>query len=193
MDTAYSKIININTLDDVLCHLKQTKDKHKISVWLDWDENIINSSNDTLIEPEVTKELFRHMLDNKIFFSIITGRFYETACDEKRRNIFDMQANIIGTIYPVLSKLGVDTGRFSTDLHKQSIYKIYNKYGRCIGILYMGIFFSHEKGSTIDNYLKQTKLDLPIKIFVDDYEPYLIEATTSVPDLVTFRRHVPYQ
>ena len=91
MNAAYLNISNIDTLNDVLSYLKKTKNKDKISVWLDWDENIINSKNDTIIEPVVTKELFKYMIDNRIFFAIITGRFYDTACDEKTRNIFDMQ------------------------------------------------------------------------------------------------------
>ena len=192
MNSAYSKITNIHTLADVLTYMKKIKDKDKLSVWLDWDENIINSKNDTLIEPEVTKELFQYMLDNKIFFAIITGRFHDTACNEKTRNIFDMQSNIIHTIYPTLSKLGIDVSKYSTDQHKQTLYRINNDKGKCVGILYMGIIFSHEKGSTIKNYLRQTKLNLPIKIFVDDYEPYLLEATANVSDLIAFRRHVPY-
>ena len=56
----------------------------------------------------------------------------------------------------------------------------------------MGIFFSGRKGETIHNYLKQTGLDLPIKIFSDDYEPYLIEVTENVPDIIAFRRHFPH-
>ena len=192
MTSSYFRIMDIDTLDDVLSYLKNVDKKDKISLWLDWDENIINSDNDTIIEPEVTKRLFNYLLENRIFFSIITGRFYDTVCDDKKRNIFDMQYNITTTMYPILKELGVNVARSSTEEHKRTIYKIYNEEGICVGILYMGIIFSHKKGETIKNYLRQTKFNLPHKIFVDDYEPYLLEVTQSVPDIIAFRRHVPY-
>ena len=102
-----------------------------------------------------------------------------------------MQHNIINTIFPVLNKLGVNTDKFLTDQCKQNLYKIYDKHNICVGVLYMGILFSHQKGAAIDGYLRQTKMDTPVKVFVDDYEPYLMESTASVPDLVAFRRHLP--
>ena len=192
MNTAYSKIVNIDTLADVLLYLKSIKNKSDVSVWLDWDENLINSKTDQLIEPEVTKELFKYMLKHRIHFAIITGRFHDTACNESKRNIFHMQNNITQTIYPTLKILGVDINRYATDRDKKNIYRIYDEKKKCVGILYMGIVFSHEKGAALKNYLAQAHLEYPIKVFVDDYEPYLIEATSSVSDIVAFRRHVPY-
>lgn len=192
MSSGYSKIVNTRTLSTVLKYLKTIPPeyKNKISLWLDWDETIINSTTNEVLELDATKELLKYAMDNRIFFFIITGRFHDTACDERKRNIFEMQLNIVDTIYPVLNKLGVNTSRYLTNESKQTIYKIYDK-SICIGVMYMGILFSHVKGAAISNYLKQTKLDLPIKIFVDDFEPYLIESTASVPDLITFRRLLP--
>ena len=192
MDSAYSKIININTLNDVLLYLKSIENKKSISVWLDWDENIINSETNTIIEPEVTKELFDYMIKNRIFFSIITGRFYDSACDDKKRNIFAMENNIVNTIFPVLRQLGVNTNDFNNEKTRKEYYKIYNEKGKCIGFLYMGIIFSHYKGDAIKNYLRQNRMNYPIKIFVDDYEVYLMEVASSVPDMKIYRRHVPY-
>lgn len=191
MNNAYSKIMNINTLGTVLRYLKSIPNKDKVSVWLDWDETIVNSSTNIILENETTKELFKYMMDEKIFFAIITGRFYDTACDEHKRNIFEMQVNIKTTIFPVLEQLGIDTKKFLTPEYTQSVYKIFDENGICIGVMYMGILFSHVKGGAIRNFLRQTGLNLPIKIFVDDFEPYLIESTASVPDLITFRRHLP--
>ena len=188
----YAKIKDIYTFNTVLDYLKTIKDKSKISVWLDFDDNIINVDNDTIIEPEATKKLIDYMTKNRIFYCVITGRFHDTSCSDKKRNVFDMQYNIINTMYPTMRQLGIPVDNFNTDKHKQTVYKIYNLNKRCVGILYMGIFFSGEKGATIENYLRQTGLKLPIKIFVDDYEPYLTEAVRNCPNLIAFRRHYPY-
>ena len=187
MNSAYLKIKNINTLDDVLSYLKTIENKDDVTVWLDWDDNIVNGDDNQLIEPDVAKELFSYMINNKIFFSIITGRFYNTVCDETKRNIFDIQHNITTTIFPVLNQLGINVNNYLTNRIKQTIDKIYNYKGKCIGILYMGIFFSGNKGETINHYLRQAGISKNIKIFVDDYEPYLIEVTSSVPDIIAFR------
>ena len=189
--SSYSKIKDINTLATVLEYLKSIKEKNKVSVWLDWDETIVNSSIHQPLEPQIIKEFFKYMMDHKIFFAIITGRFHDTACNENRRNIFNMRENIETTIFPILEELGVDVSPFLTPQSIESLYKIFDESGICIGVMYMGILFSHIKGGAIRNFLRQTKLNLPIKIFVDDFEPYLIESTASVPDLITFRRHLP--
>ena len=93
---------------------------------------------------------------------------------------------------PILKKLGARTDLYTTDLHKRAPYKVYDENGRCVGILYMGIFFTGEKGATIKNYLRQTGIRKSRVVFIDDYEPYLIETTSSFPSVEAFRRIVPY-
>ena len=189
MTNAYINIQDINSLEFVLSHLKTINTPEKIAVWLDWDDTIINSYTDEIIEPEITRQLFDYMIKNRIFFSIITGRFNNTACDDKKRNIFTMQHNIINTIFPVLEKLGLDIDRYKHDTYRNSIYKVFNNKNKCIGILYMGIFFSERKGETIKHYSRQMNLNKKYNIFVDDYEPYLIDTTVSLPSIVAYRRN----
>jgi len=57
----------------------------------------------------------------------------------------------------------------------------------------MGIFFSSRKGETIKNYLRQTGIKKKDVLFIDDYEPYLIETTRSFPMIKAYRRLVPYK
>lgn len=192
MNSAYFNIRNISSLDHILTYLKSVKDKKDLIVFFDWDDTLVNPDYDTIIEPEITKELFNYMITNRIFWAIITGRFYNTVCDDKQRNIFDIQSNIQRTMAPTLRKLGVDIDKYMTAEHKETVYKINDEYGNCVGILYMGIFFSGRKGDTIKNYLRQTGIRKSTIVFVDDYEPYLIETTTSLPTVMAFRRMVPY-
>lgn len=186
--SSYSNIKTIYSLKDVLTYLKGLKNLDDVAVWLDWDENIINSNTNQIIEPQITKELFDFMLDNKMFVSIITGRFYDTACDDSKRNLTDMQYNALYTMFPILKSLGVNTELYSQDINKKTFYKVRDESGRCVGLLYMGIFFTGEKGNTIKHYRRQTGINKKINIFVDDYEPYLMETTKSFPDIVAFRR-----
>ncbi|GAG94403.1 unnamed protein product [marine sediment metagenome] len=192
MNSAYLKIQNVDTLKQFLNHLQGIKNKTDLIVFFDWDDTLVNPDNDKIIEPEITKKLFKYMLDNRIFFAIITGRFHDTACHDNKRNLYAMQRNIEITMMPILKKLGVETGLYSTNLHKKKPYKVYNEKGRCVGVLFMGIFFTGEKGATIKNYLRQKNIQKSRVIFIDDYEPYLIETTASFPGVEAFRRIVPY-
>jgi len=192
MKSNYLNITNIQSLSSVLTYLKGLNNPNDAIVFLDWDDTLVNPDYDRIIEPKITKELLDYMRNNQIFYSIITGRFQDTVCDDMKRNIFDMQRNIIQTIFPALDKLGIDTVKYRHDLFKQNPYKIYNEKGKCVGILYMGIFFSGTKGEAIKNYLRQTKIIKKEIIFVDDYEPYLYETTTSLPQVTAFRRLTNY-
>lgn len=192
MKSAYLNIKNISSLNYILNYLKSINNKNDVIVFFDWDDTLVNPDNDAIIEPEITKELFDYMTDNQIYWSIITGRFYNTVCDDNKRNIFDIQANIQQTMAPILRKLGVEIDIYMTNEHKQNVYKIYDNKGECVGILYMGIFFSGRKGDTIKNYLRQRGIKKSEILFIDDYEPYLVETTTSLPTVTAFRRKVPY-
>jgi len=194
MNQNYLRIRNISSLDTVLSYLQNINTPGNITVFWDWDDTLVNPDNNMIIEPEITKKLFDLMKEKQIFFAVITGRFYETACDDKRRNIFDMQQNILTTIHPILNRLGIDTRRYQTDAAKQTVYKIYNELNQCVGILYMGIIFSGTKGAAIKNYLRQIGISKAINeiIFIDDYEPYLYETTSSLDHVTAFRRLVPY-
>lgn len=171
MNSNYLRVTNISSLATVLEYIKKVDNPDDIIIFFDWDDTLVNPDYDNIIEPEITKELFNYMKDHKIFYSIITGRYHDTVCDEYKRNIFDMQKNIIQTIYPCLNKLGIDTTKYLSEVFKQHLDKIYDEKGKCIGILYMGIFFSGTKGAAIKNYLRQAGLKKKEIIFIDDYEP----------------------
>lgn len=192
MNPAYLGIKNISSLDYILKYLESIDDSSGVAVFFDWDDTLVNPDYDTIIEPEITRKLFDHLKENRIFYAIITGRFHDTVCDDMKRNIFDMKHNIIHTIHPSLKKLGVNVDRYLTDEYTKTIYKIYNKYGECVGVLYMGIIFTGRKGETIKNYFLQTGINKPHTLFIDDYEPYLIETTSSMPTIKAFRRMVGY-
>lgn len=192
MNSAYLKIRNITSLEHILSYLKELENKNDVIIFFDWDDTIVSPDHNTILEPEITKELFSYMLQNKIFFSIITGRFYNTVCDDKKRDLSDIQINIQETIFPVLKQLNINTDVYLSDEHKKIVYKIYDEHKKCVGILYMGIFFSSRKGDTIKNYLRQTNIQKSKILFIDDYEPYLIETTTSLPSIEAFRRMVTY-
>jgi len=111
MSSAYLKIRNISSLDYILNYLKTIENKKDIIVFLDWDDTLVNPDNDKLIEAEITKELFKYMIDNRIFYAIITGRFYDTVCDDKKRNVFEIQNNIQKTIKSYYKCAIIPSGR----------------------------------------------------------------------------------
>lgn len=194
MNPNYLGVTNISTLESVLTYLESIDDHSTIAVFLDWDDTLINPDYDSIIEPEVTKELFDYMIKHKIYFSIITGRFYASVCDDNTRNLPLMQHNIKTTMYPSLNKLGIDPSKYLSPTFTDNPYKILNENGECVGVLYMGIFFSGDKGATIKNFLRQSGMtNQKTKIiFVDDYEPYLYEVSKSLPKVKCFRRLVNY-
>lgn len=190
MTSAYLNIRNITSFQTILDHFKRLKNNDIIS-FFDYDDNIINVNNGKIIEPDVTKELFNYMIKNNIFFAIITGRFSDTVCDDFKRNLWIMQQNIIYTIYPTLMKLGMDVSSFLTEESKKTIHKIFNDKHECVGVIYMGIFFTGKKGETMKNFIKENNLTYKHVFFIDDYEPYLIESTNSFPSLIAYRRMYP--
>jgi hypothetical protein len=192
MNSSYLRVTDIYSLGSILTYLKSIKDPNDVVVFFDWDDTVVDPDYNKIIEPEITKELFDYMKNKHIFYSFITGRFQDTVCDDTKRNIFDIQFNIINTIFPVLNKLGIDTSRYQTNLFKQNPYKICDTSGKCVGLLYMGIFFSGTKGAAIKHYFRQTNQKKSEIIFVDDYVPYLRETTTSIPHVTAFRRLTGY-
>ncbi|MBY8988311.1 MAG: hypothetical protein KGD61_07645 [Candidatus Lokiarchaeota archaeon] len=180
-------------MSQILEYLKDLKDLSDVIVFFDWDDTLVNPDYDCIIEPQVTQELIEFLIKNNVYFHIITGRFWNTACDETYRNLRDMEANIKNTMFPCLNQLGMDTSIFLKPVSTKNIYRIYDEAGVCVGIVYMGIFFSGQKGKTIKHYLRQTGLNKNTILFVDDYEPYLTETTSSFPKVQAFRRHVSYR
>ena len=191
MNSTYKNIKDTRTFADVLDYIKSIRNTNDIIVFLDWDDNIADPDTDEIIEPKETKALIDYMKENRIMFNIITGRFYNTACNNRTRKLKQMERNILKTIHPVLMDLDVDVSSFQTEEAKNTFYKLYDENQICIGILYMGIIFSGYKGLAMKDFMKQAGLNQSKIIFVDDYEQYLYEATTNFPGIKAYRRFKP--
>lgn len=190
MNQAYNKIKNIYSLHDIYQRLTEIEDSEDVIVFLDWDDTLVNPDTNRIIEPKETKELINYMRSRKIYFAIITGRFYTTVCDENARNINEIKQNIINTMHPSFRLLGIDTSKYLSSLYTDTIYSITNEHNECVGILYMGLFFSGKKGEAIKNYLRQTGITKKHILFVDDYDPYLKETVSNVPNVEAYRRKI---
>lgn len=185
-------IKNTNTLGDVLDHVKKHKNKDDLIVFLDFDDTIINARNDKILEPEITKELINYLTTNGIYFSIITGRFYETVCNAEKRELIDMEYNVVETMHPILVELGIDVSTHQTDVFRKDFYEVTDEYGYCVGIVYMGIMFTPHKGPMIKNWMRHTGVKKGSVFFADDFEPYIISVASSLPDAIIFRRFPPH-
>ena len=189
-------VYSLKELHDLL---EKHEEKHRLCVFIDLDLTIIKSHDeneeiDVLIEPEVTKELFNYMVNNNIYFAFITGRFYDTVCVAKKRNLREIEKNIFTSIFPILEELGLDISQYKDDSLRDEIHIVRNDRKRCIGILYRGIFFTGNKGETIKQYKKSFNLNdsHPITIFIDDHDPYLRSVAKHVPDAVILKRNIEY-
>lgn len=183
-------ITDVSSLKQVLSYIKGVKDKSKLMVFLDFDDTIYSPDYNRILEPRAAKELFKYMIDNDIFFSIITGRFQDTVCHDDMRDLSEMEDNVVYGIHPFLKSLGLNVKWCQTSEFRKNIYKIRDERGNMVGALYMGIYFSGNKGQTVKHYLRQFNVKDKHVIFVDDYEPYLSEFTTSLPEAKAFRINV---
>lgn len=192
-----TKIKTIYTLKELHDLLEKHEDKNRLMIFLDLDLTIIRGSDDNeeidvLIEPQVTKDLFSYIISNKIYFSFVTARFHDTVCNSKKRNLREIEENIYSTIFPVLEQLGLDLSHYKQKKLEDRYHVVKNDKGRCVGILFRGIFFSSKKGDIIKHYRKEFGLDKshPHTIFVDDHETYLKSVVKHVPDCVVLRREI---
>ena len=192
-----SKIENIYSLKELHDLLKSIDDKSKINIVFDFDltlviEDSFNKNIDILIEPEETKDLFSYISKHNIFFFIVTARFYDTVCNKKKRNLQDIKQNIDTSIFPILEELGLDIAQYKEYYFDDKFHIVENDKGKCVGILYRGIFFGDKKGEIIKYYRKQFGFDKshPITIFVDDHDPYLKNVERHNPEAIVLRRQI---
>lgn len=189
-----SKVQTIYSLKELHNLLEKHDNKDQIVVFFDLDLCIVqphpdDDAIDILIEPEVTKQLFDHIKENNIYFSFVTARFYDSVCNNKKRNLEDMNENVFGTLYPVFEQLGLDFEEFKED---DTFHHLKNHNGTTVGGIYRGIMFGHKKGEIIKHFKKQYGLDEthPITVFVDDYEPYIKNVRKHVPDAIILKREI---
>lgn len=192
-----SKIKTIYSLKELHDLIEKHEDKKRLMIFLDLDLTIIRGSDhneeiDVLIEPEITKKLFSYIKHHQIYFSFVTARFHDTVCNKKKRNLKDIEENLYATIFPVLEELGLDLSYYKQKKLENKFHLVENEKGRCVGILYRGIFYGSRKGEIIKHYRKEFGLDKshPHAIFVDDHETYLKSVVKHVPDAIVLRREI---
>jgi len=192
-----SKIESIYSLKEIKTLLENHSDKNKIIVYFDIDLTLVynNENNiEKLIEPNETKELFDYIINNNILFSFITARFYDTACNKRKRNLKLMQKDIDESIFPMLETLGIDLTFHKSKELEDKIHIIKNKRGICVGIIYRGVFFSAKKGETIKYYHEEFGIDKthPHIIFIDDLEEHLKGVIRHIPGAKALKRKIGY-
>ena len=188
--TQIKPIYSLTELYNMLLNHKYPK---KVLVVLDLDLTLIKEKEDQtdeLIEPEVSKKLFKHMRDNNIWFLFLTARFGTVVCNAKKRNLTEMTENIRETLFPVFRELGLDVSEF--DKENDECIPIRSDAGRTVGVIYRGILFGANKGHIIKQFRKMTDADKthPYTIFVDDIEEYLTGAIKHVPRITALQRFI---
>ncbi len=178
----------VYSLRELHDYLETHPDKKEIIVFFDFDLTLIDDDKDTLLEPQVTKDLFKFLRDNQIDHCVVTARFYDTVCDDKTRELSSMDFNIKEYIHPILKQLGSDVSPYQHKDLKNVVHKIRNDDGECVGVLYRGIFFGDKKGEIIKHYLKDAPFNKKHPIFIDDYDPYLKNVRTHMPSVLTIKR-----
>jgi hypothetical protein len=168
---------------------------HRMIIFFDIDLTIVKEKDDysdMLIEPEITKDLFAYLIDNRINFCFVTARFHDTVCDHKTRDLVEMKDNIEGSIFPILEELGIDLTPYRTPAADKEVYYLENGKGEIVGVLYKGIFFGARKGEIIKHYRKEMGLDMthPHTVLVDDLMENLEGAKQHVPNIILLKRDI---
>ena len=194
-----NRVINVYSLKELHDLLEEysDEDRKKLFVYFDIDETLVvphpeNEKKDILIEEEITKELFSYLQKHRIYFSLVTARFYDTVCNSRKRSLPEIEENIETSIFPILEQLGINIDAYKNPDLKDKTHLIKNHNGKCVGVLYKGIIFGDKKGEIIKHYRKEFGFDKshPIAIFIDDYEPYLKNVVRHVPEAIVLRRHI---
>ncbi len=188
-----SKIRSIQSFRELHNLLENHTNKNQVIVYFDIDLTLTyedENENELFIEPKATKELFDYILKNNILFSFITARFHDTACNARKRDLNAIKKDIDESIFPTLEFLGIDLTLHKSKELENKFLVVRNRSGKCVGLLYRGIFFSSKKGETIKYYQEEYGLDKthPHVIFVDDLDQYLKSAIRHVPNVTVLRR-----
>lgn len=182
------EIPTVHSLKELHDYLISHPNKEDIFVFFDFDLTLIDDEKDVLLEPEVTKDLFRYLREAGIYHCIVTARFYNTVCDDDTRELECMDYNIKHYIHPILEQLGMEVHEYQTKDLDKVVHKIYNDDGECVGVMYRGIFFGDKKGEIIKHYLEQSPFNKSQAIFIDDYDPYLENVKSHMPSALVIKR-----
>ena len=191
-----SKIKSIHSLSELHDIIEDHPEKHKLFVAFDIDLTVVmadEDDKDILIEPEVTKKLFKYLLDNDIFFTFVTARFYDSVCNKKKRAevMHEMKENL-EMLYPIFEDLGMDLTDFKHGNLGKELQLIEDEKGNTQGVMYRGIVLSGRKGPAIKHFRRHHGIDKthPHTIFIDDLDPYLNSVKKHVPGSMVLRRKI---
>ena len=191
-----SQIKTIYSLKELHDLLEKHPNKDELFIAFDIDMTIVmeNENNeDILIEPEITKKLFKFLIDNNIYFTFVTARFYNYVCnDKKREKVVDEMKENIEMLYPIFEELGMDLTEYKNGNLGEKVEILKDEKGNTQGIIYKGIVLSGKKGPAIKHYRRIFGIDKthPYTIFIDDLDLYLNSVKKFVPNSLVLRREI---
>ena len=191
-----SKIKSIHSLSELHDIIEEHPYKDKLFVAFDIDLTVVmgdENDMDILIEPEVTKKLFKYLIDNDIFFTFVTARFYDSVCNDKKRDkIIDEMKQNLEMLYPIFEELGMDLSEYKNGKLGNDLHVIKDEKGNTQGVMYRGIVLSGKKGPVIKHFRRHFGIDKthPHTIFIDDVDTYLNSVKKHVPGSVVLRRKI---
>ena len=176
--------------------LEKHVDLKRLILFLDLDLTLIQadeSDRDILIEPQVTKDMFKFLHDNKVWYQFVTARFHDVICNQKKREAYlDEIKQNIEDLYVIFEELGIDCSSFKNNkCEEMEIIK--SDKNRTVGIVYKGILLGDKKGELIKHFRLKYGLhnSHPHVIFVDDLIPYLRGVKKHIPNSVCLQRCIP--
>jgi len=191
-----SKIKSIYSLRELHDLVEKHPEKDKLFIAFDIDLTIVmgdENDKDILIEPEVTKKLFKFLIDNNIYFTFVTARFYDYVCNDKRRSkvIEEMKQNL-ENLYPIFEELGMDLTEYKNGNLGNELQVLKDEKGTTQAVVYRGIVLSGKKGPAIREYRKISGIEKshPYTIFIDDIDQYLNSVKRYVPNSLVLRRKI---
>lgn len=191
-----SKIRSIHSLSELHDLIEVHPEKDKLFIAFDIDLTVVmgdEDDRDILIEPEVTKKLFKYLIDNNIYFTFVTARFYDSVCNKKKRPevMKEMKENL-EMLYPIFEDLGMDLSEYKQGKLGKDLHLIKDEKGNTQGIMYRGIVLSGRKGPAIKHFRRHFGIDKthPHTIFIDDVDTYLNSVKKHVPGSTVLRRKI---
>ena len=176
--------------------LEKHVDLKKLILFLDLDLTLIQADErdiDKIIEPSATKEMFKFLHDNKVWYQFITARFHDVICNQKKREAcLDEIKENIENLYPLFEDMGIDCSSYKNNKCEE-MEVIKNDKNRTIGVSYKGLLLSEKKGEMIKHFRLKYGLQNshPHVIFVDDLPTYLRNVRKHVPHAICLKRCIP--
>jgi hypothetical protein len=192
----------IRTLTQLKDQLEMLPNKSDVVVFFDWDDTLVKSSTKDVLEPAVTKALFKY-LDDNIEWYVLTGRGNYTdkilalddcnktpeRVEQCNRYYFDMmERSTTGYMYPALADMGVEIPADLPAPVDPNTYQYIKLGDDIVGIVYMGILYSTDKGRAIEGFMQQNAIDKNFVFFVDDNPTFLKQVQQQNPLYIVLKR-----